>query len=159
MNKQDLNILKKNYESEIDESKYWDILSNLNNPKVDGFIVKKNNDICGYFFLAFGKSESEVEKKYLNVEKNGYIFNDYVFERFRGQKIHQYSIFKRLMILKEKKYKTATSIIEHNNIASIKSYEKFGFQRYLFKCFFRFDNIIRSNSIIKPYKKIFRKLR
>ena len=155
INEFDLNIMQINYREEFNEKIYSDFLSKLNMPTVDGFILKKGNDICGYFFLAYGKSESEVEKQYFNVKKNGYLFNDYVFKKHRGEKIQQYGIYKRLMLLNEKKYKTATCIIEHDNIQSIKSYEKFGFQRYLVKLHFRFGNYIRSREIIKPYKKKF----
>jgi len=154
INEFDLDIMQINYQKEFNEKIYLDLLSKLNTPKVDGFIVKNGEDICGYFFLAYGRSESELEKKYFNVKKNGYIFSEYVFEKHRCKKIHQYSVYKRLCILKEKKYETATCIIERNNIPSIKSFEKLGFQRYLVKLFFRFGNNVRSKTIIKPYKKI-----
>jgi hypothetical protein len=153
MNEFDLDILQINYRKEFNEKIYLDLLSILNTPNVDGFTVKNREDICGYFFLAYHRSESEIEEKYFNVKKNGYLFSDYVFEKHRGKKIHQYSIYKRLWILKEKKYETATCIIERNNIPSIKSFEKFDFQRYLVKLFFRFGNNIRSRAIIKSYKK------
>lgn len=153
MNESDLNIMKKKYSNEFNEERYLNTLLKLKMKNVDGFIVKKGEDICGYFLLAYGESESEIEKKYLNLNKNGYLFSDYVFEIYRDKKIHQYSIYKRLMILKEKKFETATSKIERTGIPSIKSYEKFGFRRYLIKIFFRFGQNIRSNSIIKPYKK------
>lgn len=149
MNKFDLDIMQINYQKEFNEKRYLDILSKLNTINVDGFIVKNKEDIFGYFFLEYGKSESELERKYLNFKKNGYIFGDYIFERYRGKKIQQYSIYKRLMILKDKKYETATCLIERNNIPSIKSYEKFGFQRYLIKYFFRFGNLIRSKDHYK----------
>jgi|WetSurMetagenome_2_1015567.scaffolds.fasta_scaffold113977_2 hypothetical protein len=151
-NEQDIKIIQKNYEKEFDKNKYLKFLTELNTQKIDSYIVKNGNDICGYFFLAYGKSESEIEKKYFNVEKNGYLFNDYVFEKYRGKKIHQFSIYRRLMILKEKKYDTATCLIQHDNIFSIRAYEKFGFQRYLMKYFFRFRNLIRSREYYKLIK-------
>jgi ribosomal protein S18 acetylase RimI-like enzyme len=150
INEQDLDIIQKNYEKEFTMNSYRDFSSKLKKPNVDCFIIKNRNEICGYFFLAYGKAESELEKKYLNIEKNGYLFNDYVFEKHRNKKIHQYSIYKRLSILKEKKYETATCMIQYDNTSSIKSYEKLGFHRYLMKYFFRFRNLIRS----KEYYKI-----
>lgn len=149
MNELDLELMQKKYYKEFNETIQSDILSNLHIPNVEGFIVKNRDDICGYFFLAYGKSESEKEKKYLNIEKNGYIFSDYVFEKYRGKKIHQYSIYKRLIILKEKKYMTATCLIQNDNVPSIKSYEKFGFHKYLIKYFFKFGNLLRSKDHYK----------
>ncbi len=154
INESDLDIMKKNYAKEFDEKKRLDLLSKIKTQNTDGFIVKKDGNICGYFFLSYGRSNSDVEKKYIDMNKNGYIFNDYVFEKYRGNKIQQYSIYKRLGILKEKQFKTATSAIEYDNLPSIKSYEKYDFKRYLVKLYFRFGNNIKSKTIIKPYKKI-----
>jgi len=149
MNKLDLEIMKTNYQNEFNEKNYYDELSKFNTRKVDCFIVKKDENICGYFSLAYGISESELEKKYLNVEKNGYIFGDYVFEKYRGKKIQQFSAYQRFCLLKEKKYETVTCIIKRNNIPSIKSYEKFGFQKYLIKYHFRFGILMRSKDHYK----------
>ena len=152
INKSDLDIMSKNYQSEFKEKEYNDLISNINKKNIECFIVKKDGNICGYFSLAYGKSESEIEKNYLNIEKNGYIFGDYVFEKYRGKKIQQFSAYKRFCILKEKKFETATCIIKRENIPSIKSYEKFGFQKYLIKYHFRFGNLLRSKDNYKIVK-------
>jgi ribosomal protein S18 acetylase RimI-like enzyme len=152
INKSDLDIMSKNYQTEFNEKEYNELIFNLNEKNIDCFIVKKDENICGYFSLAYGKSESEIEKKYLNVEKNGYIFGDYVFEKYRGKKIQQFSAYKRFCLLKEKKFETATCIIKRENIPSIRTYEKFGFQKYLIKYHFRFGNLLRSKDYYKIVK-------
>jgi len=152
MNRSDLDIIKTNYQNEFNEKEYFDVLSKLNKSKVDCFLVKKDENICGYFSLAYGRSESELEKKYLNVEKNGYIFGDYVFDKYRGKKIQQFSAYQRLCLLKEKKYETVTCNIKRNNIPSIKTYEKLGFQKYLIKYHFKFGDFMKSKDHYKIIK-------
>jgi hypothetical protein len=127
------------YKSEINEKIYQDILKKIKNPIFEGFIVKKNGKICSYCFIKY----ENIKKIY---EKNtGHLLTDYVFNKYRNQKIQQYGIYRRLMVLKQKNFKTATGVVERYNYPSRSSFEKFGFKKCSISYFFKFGNRRLSN--------------
>lgn len=140
----DLDIMLSKYEDELDKKIYQDLLDKINNPRYDGFIIEKDNDICGYFFLTYKYNEPDLDIKYVDTNNNGYLNRDYVFKKYRGKNLQEYEIYKRLEILKQKKYKTATSLLHKTNYSSINSYKKFGFKRYITCYSFRFGKLMES---------------
>lgn len=145
----DLDLISQNYKDEINEKLYQDLFEKLNNPKFNGFIVKKDGKICNYCFIHYGTTYPILKNKYVDLECNGYLLNDYVFKKYRGQKIQEYDIYNRLKILKKKNYKTATGLIERYNYPSCASYEKFGFKKCVICYFFRFGKLMRSRDHFK----------
>ena len=63
-----------------DDKKWMDYVSN---PNVSTFILKKDNDICGFFELIYHKEKSEIEiaylgllKEYLEKKLGGYLLTE-----------------------------------------------------------------------------------
>ena len=128
------------YKDEMNERVYQDLLRKLKTPKFEGFIVKKDGEICDYCFINYKSSFPRMEFPYVDEKNNGYLLTDYVFNKFRNQKIQQYDIYSRLMVLKQKNFKTATGIVERYNYPSRSSIEKFGFKKCVIGFFFKCGN-------------------
>ena len=148
-----LNEIYRNYKAEVTEQVYKDLRWKLENPEFEGFILKKEDEICNYSFIKYGTTFPILENKYVDEKKNGYLLTDYVFKRFRGSKIQQYDILMRLMVLKEKKFKTATGVVERYNYPSRSSIEKFGFE----KCVIGFHLTFGKKKISSDYFKVINK--
>lgn len=133
-----LNDIFNNPSKEISMEEYQELLNKLKNPQYNGFIIQKQNDICGYFFLGYKKNEPNIKSDTINQKYNGYICNDYIFKKYRGKKLQQFAYHERLEILKSKNYKTATCLIHRNNYPSIATTKKFGFKKYITCYYFRF---------------------
>ncbi len=135
---QDLDVIFHDYKDEMNEYTYRDLLKKLKDPAYNGFIMKKDDKICGYCFINYGTTYPILKIKYVDEKHNGYLLNDYVFKKYRGQKIQQYDLYNRLQVLKKKKYKTATGLVALRNYPSWSNMEKFGFKKcvmcYHFRC-------------------------
>ena len=139
-----MDIMYSKYWGELDKKVYQDLLGKLKNPQYDGFIIRKDNEICGYFFLNYNNTEPKLNIKYIDMKYNGYLTTDYVFKKYRGENLQEYEIYKRLEILKQRNYKTATSLLHKTNYPSINSYKKFGFKKYVICYYFRFGKYMES---------------
>jgi hypothetical protein len=149
MTTNDLKSIFHDYKDEIDENIHKDLLKKLNDPAYSGFIIKKEDKICGYCFLNYGTTYPILKNKFLDEKNNGHILNDYVFKNYRGQRIQQYAFYKRIQNLKQKNYKTATALIAIQNYPSRRSVEKMGFKKCVLCYHFRFGKWIRSRNLFK----------
>lgn len=149
MKVQDLDLIHLKHQEEDDENSYQKFLEKFKDPENNGFITKKDNEICGYFFMKFKNTYPILKENYVDINDNGYLSYEYVFKKYRGQKIQQFNINNRLQMLKEKKFKTATAIILKDNYASIRSFEKFGFKKCAILYYFKFGRRIRSKDHVK----------
>jgi len=152
MSVNDLEYIFNNYREELGKKIYQNLLEKLKNPQYNGFIIRKDNEICGYFFLSYKNTEPNLDIEYVNTKYNGYLSRDHVFKKYRGNKIHQYAIYKRLEILKQKNYRTATVLIHKNNYPSITSYKKFGFKNIGIVYYFHFRKWMKSKINYKSKK-------
>jgi ribosomal protein S18 acetylase RimI-like enzyme len=148
----DIDLIHSKYREESDEKAFQKFLEKFKDPENNGFIIEKNNEICGYSFIKYNTTYPVLKEKYIDINLNGYLSYDYVFTKYRGQKIQQFSIYNRLQILKEKNFKTATVLIEKNNYSSVKSYENFGFQKCVRLHFFRINGL-KSKKVFKIISK------
>jgi ribosomal protein S18 acetylase RimI-like enzyme len=146
---QDLDLIHLKHKEEDDENSYQQFLEKFKDPENNGFITKKDNEICGYFFIKYKNTYPVLKEDYVDINDNGYLSYEYVFKKYRGQKIQQFNINTRLQMLKEKNFKTATAIILKTNYPSIRSFEKFGFKKCVIFYFFRFGKWIRSKDHFK----------
>lgn len=101
----------------------------MKEPNTEGYVLTINDEICGCCLLQFKKTKPMDNKELFVVENNGYLTRDYVFIKHRGNNLQQLMILKRIEILKQKKYKTATSYISFGNIASQHTYRKCSFKK------------------------------
>lgn len=92
------------------------------------YLVLDNNNICGYYHIAFGEGyDSCVNYIIPNEVDDIYLFNDYTFKKHRGKGSHSFSIYSRLLIGKDMGYSRARVHIIKGNTFSEKAYLKFGF--------------------------------
>jgi len=144
-----LDSIFRDHPDEINEQTYLDLLEKLKDSNFNGFNMKKDGEICGYCFINYGTTFPILKTQYVDERNNGYLCTDYVFKKYRIQKIQQYEIYNRLQKLKKKNYKTATGLVEKYNYPSRASIEKFGFKKCVICYFFRFGNLIRSKEHYK----------
>ena len=145
----ELDSIFRDYKDEINEKSYQDFLEKLNNQTYDGFIMKKEGELCGYCFINYGTTYPILKDNYVDEKYNGYLLTDRVFKKYQNQKIHQYAIYNRLQVLKEKNYKTATALVKKYNYPSRASIEKFGFKKCVICYFFKFGKRMRSKDYFK----------
>lgn len=129
-----LEQMYKENSKELDSEKYKILENRINKYTIDiesYIVVDKDNNICGYFHIAYQPIwVNECNWKINKSSTEAYLFDDYVFNNYRGNGVQKFSIQSRLNILEDKGYKFATVIILRDNIASRKSYVDIGFRRY-----------------------------
>jgi len=149
----DLNKIFHDYRDEINENTNKDLLTKFNDPTYNGFIIRRGDKICGYFFLNYGTTYPILKTKYVDERYNGYILSDYVFKKYRGRQIQQYAFYNRIQLLKKKNYKTATAVIAIHNYPSRRSIDKMGFKKCVMCYYFRCGKWIRSRDLFKIIEK------
>ena len=116
----------------------------INNSANKPYIVRYENNIAGYYHIAFDDNFDTVAN--LFISKKGdtiHLFDDYTFEKYRGKGIHGFSVYSRKMVGCKERKKFATVNILDGNLFSEKSYIKLGFvkQRKIFVFFRKFKLI------------------
>ena len=155
MNLYDLDLMYSIYGHEIPQRRYEYLKGIIKSYTSSCYMIKNNTgDIGGYCCLGFGKeSHAKIFSKVkdMDIHKNGYLFRDYTFKKFRGQGLHKFGIYSRLLILKNKGYKTATTRIAKGNITSEHSYGKFDFRKSLIEIHFHlFNRFLNSKFLVIP---------
>jgi len=158
INLADLELLFSSHKEEVTKERYNDLKKIIESVNSVCYIIKdKFKNICGYGCLAFGKEKHS--KIFNNIEsikinENGYLFRDYTFKKYRNSGVQTSLIKKRLELLNNKGYKTATVRIALGNVASEKAFCKFGFTKELLEIHFHFFNKFPdSNYWIKKVRK------
>jgi hypothetical protein len=112
-------------------------------------VLNKKDDICGYGCLILGKEKHfDIFKKIdgMQIGKNGYLCKDYIFKKHRKKGAQTALIAKRVNMLLDKSFRSATSIIAKGNLASDKAYKKFNFKKVLKVVHFHFFNFYPKSS-------------
>lgn len=132
-----LNEMIMSYPAELDLNKYSTIKKRLSSVNECTYIVSQNNEICGYYNIAYNNTKELCANVIINVPKDSiYLFDDYTFIKHRGKGAHKFSILSRLNIGKTLGRKYAYVAIFSGNIFSEKAYEKFLFRRIKkYSCF------------------------
>ena len=118
----DLKMIYSTNEDEIPTNRYEYLQEAINNARTGCYLLRNpKDDVCGYCTLEFGKGRhgrilSKV--KGLKLNETGYTSRDYTFKMYRGKGIHKLAIYKRLIILKSKGYRTALTRVAASNIIS-----------------------------------------
>jgi hypothetical protein len=149
MTLRDLDLIYLMFKDELNENLYKDFSEKLKDSRFEGFIVKRNDEICGYYFINYKNTDPVLKEKYVDLEKNGYLLTQYVFQKYRGQKIQQFFLYDQLKLLKNKNFRTATIMVSKYNYSSVRSIEKIGFKKCVRLCFFRFNGLFRSRVYFK----------
>lgn len=127
-----LELIHKNYHSELSEFKYNILKKRLENGSTDKpfVIVDNQGQIYGYYHVAFAEClETCTNYRVIDEPDNIYLFDDYTFEKWRGLDAHKVSIVSRLQLAFEQGYTTGTVIILAGNRCSAKSYRNLGFYK------------------------------
>jgi len=148
----ELRSLYSENKDEITKKRYSSLKKIIESPSSVCYIAKDGpGNICGYGCLALGRekhSKTFNRIKGLKIDKNGYFFRDYTFKNFRNIGVQKYLVKKRLELLKYKKYETATARIAIGNIASEKTYKRFGFNKELLEIHFHFFNFFPDSNFL-----------
>lgn len=153
----DLDLTHSLNEQEISQKRYECLKEIIKSRTSSCYILKNDDDnICGYCCLGFGEEgHAKIFGRIrgMDIRKNGYLFRDYTFKKYRRQGIQAFAIYSRLLILKNKGYKTATTRISKDNIVSEHSYEKLGFRKCLIEIHLHLFNIFpNSNYLVIPLR-------
>ncbi len=102
----------------------------INADHIKCFIIIFNEQIGGYCHI----NNLEIRESAVNYREpleanSAYFFKDYIFENFRGNSLHKYSIYKRIEYCRKKGLEFAYTAIYKSNRISQKSYLRYGFQR------------------------------
>jgi ribosomal protein S18 acetylase RimI-like enzyme len=144
MNISDIDTIFHTYPKEINEQTYLELTGKLHDSNYDGYIIKKEREVCGFCFINYKISYPILKNQYVDNKFNGYLCYDYVFKKYRNQKIHQYEIYNRLQLLKKKNYRTATALVNKYNYPARRAYEKLGFKKCVMSYNFQFIRWMKS---------------
>lgn len=97
LNLQILNEMMSNYPGEIDECKYNILKERLKKPDENTYVVFENEEICGYFNIAYKDTKESCANVIINISKDSiYLYDDYTFIKHRGKGVHKFSILSRI---------------------------------------------------------------
>jgi len=144
----DLDQIRIHYKKEVGNSTLAKLGSTLSvDSSVKCYLVFYNSQIAGYYHIAFSDTlESRTRYKISLSSDAVYFFKDYTFKKFRGKKIHLFSIQGRILTCRNSGYKEALVCIYKSNYYSLKSYSKMGFKPKI-KIFSFWFFFIRKNFI------------
>ena len=131
MRQDDLDKLFQKFPNELSERKYNILKDRLNDEGKKVFVAETQNDDtpAGYFCTSVTDTYVGEIKKTLTVPvETVYLFDDYVFVQYRGQRIHGKSVCYRIQQYRDLGYKRALVCIDHTNNASFHSYQRCGFK-------------------------------
>ncbi|QHI71292.1 GNAT family N-acetyltransferase [Aminipila terrae] len=124
----DVELIRDLYYTEFSHNKYNIYIKRLEDPNNIIIVCKYKGEICGYFNMSFKNTLESGINEYIKVsDKETYFYDDYVFEKFRGNGIHMQSILYRIEIAKEKGRNKILVNIYSNNRVSLKEYQSVGF--------------------------------
>ncbi|MDP4176853.1 MAG: hypothetical protein Q8900_00750 [Bacillota bacterium] len=132
LNDEMLDIMYKKYHDELEYEKYELLKNRLNEESTDKtyVVLDSENEICGYFNIAFGEGFDRYTNYVISNENlNVYLFDDYTFIKKRGMGIHKFSIYSRCELAEKLGYKTASVMIISGNKYSEHAYTKFCFKK------------------------------
>lgn len=121
-----------NYRTEVDIEKLTILENRLSSKDSFAYVLLDSNSgkVFGYCSVSIGKSYESGLEKDINVADNEiYLFDDYVFNEFRGHGYHKEMILLRINKWKDKDRTTAIVCIHDGNIRSEKSYLNCGFKK------------------------------
>lgn len=125
----EIEVLRNRYPSELSQKKVDILISRLksdNNKKV--FKAVLDSEIVGYCCLSFEDTIDNGVQQYVKVSRDeAYLFDDYVFIKFRGNGIHKASILFRNNYAREKCKVRSYVCIYSTNKQSIRNYSNIGF--------------------------------
>lgn len=126
-----LNNIDENRKSELGLSKVESLKKRIRANGLYIFIpFDDENNIAGYYCVdTSGEEQNKLLKNIIRKENDNmcYFFDDYTFDRYRGQGYHFQSILSRVSYFKKIGFDRAISIVYKDNQASRRSYEKAGF--------------------------------
>ncbi|WP_338597531.1 hypothetical protein [Clostridium baratii] len=126
----DIDYIKEYYSNEISDDKLKILKKRIDEEKVDLFSIKLNDVIVGYCSLSYKKmKENSIKNDILVNENQVYLFDDYIFKKYRGNRLHFYSIVIRLNYAIKNRKKEALVCVYSWNKSSYYNYEKIGFKK------------------------------
>ena len=131
MKQDDLDKLFQKFPEELGEIKYHILTERLTEEGRKVFVAETANDDSpsGYFCTSVADTFVGETKRTLSVPKGTvYLFDDYVFEQYRGRRIQEKSICYRMQQYRDLGYTEALVCIDNKNDASFHSYHKCGFK-------------------------------
>ena len=131
MRQDDLDKLFQKFPEELDEIKYHILKERITEEERKVFVAETSNDNtpAGYFCTSVTDTFVGETKRMLSVPKGTvYLFDGYVFEQYRGQRIQQKSICYRMQQYRDLGYTEAIVCIDNTNDASFHSYKRCGFE-------------------------------
>lgn len=148
----DLKVMHSLNTNEISIRRHEYLKKIIKDPTSNCYMIKNiAGDICGYCVLEFGvgmHSGILAKIKRLNVNETGYMSRDYTFKKYRGKAIQKFSVYRRLMILKDKGFKTAVTRIAATNTISNRNYRKVGFEKIAVEIHFPLLNMLPLPNIL-----------
>jgi len=142
MTEEDVEKMHKVFPEEFSLYKRNVLLNRFKQSNIISFIVKEEDNICGYFHI----DTKEIYDSLINFrqtlpEKYVYLFDDYTFIKHRGKGVHAFSIAERLKFCKTMGFEFAKTHIMAGNLFSEKAYLK--------NDFFKTTKIVWYNLIFK----------
>ena len=131
MRQEDLEELLRMFPKEISERKYNILKDRLSEDGREAFVAvtSQGDTPAGYFCTAVADTYVGGVKEILSVPAGTvYLFDDYVFERYRGRRLHGLSIRFRMERYQQRGCTRALVCIYATNDTSINSYQQSGFQ-------------------------------
>lgn len=131
MKQDDLDKLFQSFPRELGEIKYYILKDRLTEEARKVFVAETSNDNtpAGYFCTSVTDTFVGETKRTLSVPKGTvYLFDDYVFEQYRGRRIQEKSICYRMQQYRDLGYTEAIVCIDNTNNASFHSYQRCGFK-------------------------------
>lgn len=120
--------LQKEFNNELDFDKLKILAKRIEDDKDNLFFVKEDEVICGYCSIGYKKVWVSGMKKYIYMNENeAYLYDDYIFKKYRGRGIQLESIKLRINYLYKNNYKKVLVVIRNSTKNSIYNYKKIGF--------------------------------
>lgn len=139
---EDIEKMYKTFPNEFNLYKKNVLLNRLKQINIISFVVKENDNICGYFHVDTKEIfDSLINYRQKLPDKHAYLFDDYTFKKYRGKGIHAFSIAERLKFCKTMGFEFAKTHIMKGNVFSEKAYLK--------NNFFKTTKIVWYNLIFK----------
>jgi len=116
----------KNFDEYVNENfNLKNITAEFNNPETAFLFAKKDDEICGYLKLNWGKAQTDHQlRNALEIERI------YILQAFQGQKIGKLLVDKALEVAKAKKVDWIWLGVWEQNPKAIGFYKKVGFESF-----------------------------
>lgn len=129
MTAKDISNLRNSFPDEISEAKARILKKRLEDINKKVFKAFKEGEIAGYFCISTEDTFEKGVKQFITVDaESAYLFDDYVFLKYRGTGIHKDSIAFRNYYSGCMGKKNSCVCIYSTNIKSINNYKKTGYK-------------------------------